>query len=304
MNADPSLVAAAIASGKPPQCPRFRGYWVFSESTERAYPQRCNRWDCSYCSRFKSAAARIALARGVERAFTGGKRVRFITLTDASGAMDVEDWTRAWKRLSLRLGSPRKGRKVRRNGRTIWKERPRPVYVEAAAVAIEAHASGALHMHALLVGEYIPQAWLSRQAREVGLGRITDIRALDPQANSGGIADYLVPGGTAWEGSLETMTAAAYLTAGKHGLGAVAERSKKRVRPLRFSRSWPSRPGPGGALTKAEEDLIAHLFEGQDRDPGEFELWQEAQLWEEIRAVRERRAGGGAMPVPWEASER
>jgi hypothetical protein len=299
MNADPKAVAAAIASAKRPQCPRFRGYWAFSESSERAYPQRCNRWDCSYCSRFKSAAARIALARGIEGAFAAGKRVRFVTLTDAGGRMDVEDWTKAWKRLSLRLGSARKGRKITRHGRRVWKERPRPAYVEAAAVAIEAHASGALHLHALLVGEYIPQAWLSRQAREVGLGRIADIRALVPQANSGGIADYLVPGGTAWDSSLETMMAAAYLTAGKHGLGAVAERSKKRVRPLRFSRSWPARPGPGGALTKAEEDLIAHLFEGQDRDPGEFELWQEAQLWEEIRAVRERREGRQEVAAPW-----
>ena len=193
MSASPTVVAGAIVSGKPPRCPRFQGFWAFSEGTEHAYPQRCNRWDCSYCGKWKRLVARFALARGVALALERGERVRFVTLTDPSGKMTVEDWTRAWKRLSLRLSSPRKGRKVKRGGRWVWKVRRRPAYVKSAAVAIEAHASGALHMHALLLGKYIPQAWLSRQAKEVGLGRITHITALHMHANPTGIADYLAP---------------------------------------------------------------------------------------------------------------
>ena len=95
------------------------------------------------------------------------------------------------------------------------------------------------------------------------------------------------------------MTAAAYLTASKHGIGPVAARSGKRVRPLRFSRDWPTRPGSGGALTKAEEDLIAFLFADQDEDDGPFEMWAESQLWDEIQTIRKRHKGRNTLMVPW-----
>lgn len=300
MTAPAHRVAQAIVAGKQPQCPRFRGYWAFSDDTEKAYPQRCGRWDCEHCVKFKKAAARIALARGVDEALRNGEFVRFVTLTDATGKLAVGDWTRAWKRLSLRLATPRKGRK-RRNGqgRLVWKHRPRPAYLREAAVALEAHKSGALHAHVLMLGQFIPQAWLSQQARSVGLGRITHISALHPgQASSGRLADYLVPGATAWESQLGTMTTAAYLTAKKHGLAAVAARSAERVRPLRFTKGWPAPPGDGGPLTKAHRDLIELLFEDQERDPGPFEIWNETELRDEIGRVRERARAFEALREP------
>ncbi len=226
-----------------------------------------------------------------------GEYVRFVTLTDATGQLDVAEWTRAWKRLSLRLSTPRKGRKARNEkGRLVWKERRRPKYLDAAAVAIEAHSSGSLHAHALLLGRYIPQGWLSAQARAVGLGRITYITALNPsQATSCDIANYLVPDATAWEDPLRKMTMAAYLTAKKHGFDAVAARSKQRVRPLRFSRNWPARPGDGGPLTKAHEDLIELLYADQDEDDGPFEVWNETELSDELAFARRRALARAAV---------
>ncbi|MGI8632516.1 MAG: hypothetical protein ACR2NA_08230 [Solirubrobacterales bacterium] len=289
MSAAPARVAEAILTGKQPQCPRFRGFWAFSEGTENAYPQRCGRWDCEHCVKFKKAAARIALARGVDHELRQGRFVRFVTLTDGHGALTVADWTRAWKRLSLRLSAPRKGRKGRnRSGRLVWRERPRPAYLREAAVALEAHRSGALHAHVLLLGEFIPQRWLSHQARAVGLGKIVHITALHPSqaTRSDALAEYLTPGATAWENELGKMTAAAYLTAKKHGLAPVAARSQARVRPLRFTRGWPAPPGPDGPMTKAHRDLVAALFADQPRDPGPFEMWSEAQLCEELADAR------------------
>lgn len=290
MSAPAHRVAQAIVAGKKPQCPRFRGYWAFSEDTEKAYPQRCGRWDCEHCVKFKKAAARIALARGIDETLRNGEFVRFVTLTDATGQMNVADWTRAWKRLSLRLSTPRKGRKRRNgNGRLVWKERPRPAYLTGAAVALEAHRSGALHAHVLMLGHFIPQRWLSSQAAAVGLGKIAHIRAINPSTTPAcRLADYLVPGATAWEQPLGTMTTAAYLTAKKHGLSAVAARSGERVRPLRFTQNWPPTPRDCGPMTKAHKDLIELLFSDQERDPGPFEIWSENELSDEIRRERDR----------------
>lgn len=289
--ADPSLVAAAILDAKRSPCPGFRGWWAFSLSTETAYPQRCGKWTCPYCGRFKRAAAQLALARGIEREFAAGRRVRFITLTDESGDMDVAAVTDAWKWLVGRLRTSRKGRRRPTGG---WASRPRPSYLREYAITIEAHRSGALHLHGLLTGQFIPQTWLTLQARDAGFGRVSWISEVRP-GGAGDLARYLAPAvgidvGSEVEAAVRRMTVARYMTqAEKWGLAPVAARSARRLRPVRLSRGWP-----GGTLTQAEGDLIALMFAGQDRDPGEFELWGESWLYAELEAEQVRRFVQGA----------
>jgi hypothetical protein len=284
--ADPSLVAAAILDAKRTPCPGFRGWYAFSLSTETAYPQRCGKWRCPYCGRFKRAAAQLALARGIEREFAAGRKVRFITLTDASGDMNVAEFTEAWKRLVGRLRTPRKGRRGP-GGR--WATKPRPAYLRQYAVTIEAHESGALHLHGLLTGDFVPQKWLARQARESGFGKVSWISEVHP-GGAAELAGYLAPDvgldvGSDVEAVVRRMTVARYLTqAEKWGLAPVAARSARRLRPVRLSRGWP-----GGNLTQAEADLVALMFGDQDRDPGAFELWGESWLCEELEAEQVRR---------------
>jgi hypothetical protein len=284
--ADPALVAAAILDAKRTPCPGFRGWWAFSLSTETAYPQRCGKWTCPYCGRFKRAAAQLALARGVEREFAAGQRVRFITLTDERGDMDVAAITESWKRLVGRLRTPRKGRRRPGGG---WATRPRPAYLRQYAVTIEAHESGALHLHGLLTGRFVPQRWLARQAHEAGFGKVSWISEVRP-GGAAELAGYLAPDvgldvGSDVEAVVRRMTVARYMTqAEKWGLAPVAARSARRLRPVRLSRGWP-----GGTLTQAEGDLVALMFGEGDRDPGAFELWGEGWLYAELEAEQVRR---------------
>jgi hypothetical protein len=122
---------------------------------------------------------------------------------------------------------------------------------------------------------------LSAEAVRCGFGEVADIRAVREGAG-GSIAAYLT-GSKGEDDPLRKMSRAAYLTARKHGLEAVADKTAKRVRPLRFSRGWP-----GGGLTAAERDFIAYLFRDQEGDGGPFEMWSEHAG--ELRRVLDERA--------------
>lgn len=269
--ADPSRVAEAVVGARRPPCPTFNGLWAFSRTTETAYARRCGRWTCPRCGRFKRRAARLALERGIGAGLQAGRRVRFITLTDRTGRMTTTDMTEAWKRLVGRLRTPRKGRQ-RQDG--SWSTRPRPAYLDEYAVTIEAHATGALHLHALFTGRYIPQRWLATQANEAGFGRVAWIGEITEPADAGMLLDRARPGQDRATGRL---SAASYLTiAEKWGLQPVAARSGQRLRPIRLSKHWP-----GGSLANAERLLIESLYPSDEKDPGPFEMWHESDLHEQ-----------------------
>ena len=61
--------------------------------------------------------------------------------------------------------------------------------IEFIAV-VELHKSGVAHLH-VLVGVYLPQAWLSQAWQAVGGGRIVDIRWVDVHRVAGYLAKYL-----------------------------------------------------------------------------------------------------------------
>ncbi len=210
--------------------------YAFSRSTNRAYPMACGSWACPTCARKKKAIAKRAIEIGQTQAFANKQRVRFMTLTDdASGEMRVPDLYSAWNRLRLNL---------KRQG-----------YLDQYAAAIELQERGALHLHVLATGTYLPVRKLSQLADRAGFGPVVDIRAVKG------------------DGDEDAKNSAAYVAkelAGyvmKDGKG-LAEKTAVRRRPVRFSRDW------GCSLGKAAEIIAAEIAEekGQEADPGPWEV--------------------------------
>lgn len=227
------------------QCPNARGSYIWSLSTDRASEIACGRWDCSWCQWRKRAAACLILQWGLETAWARGERVRFLTLTDGSrGKMTVADFYKAWNRLRV----------------TLARERPGGPYMKEYAAVVEVQKRGALHLHILMTGRYVPQRKLVGMAMAAGFGRCTDIREVRRVARDGekGSADYV------------TKQLAGYLT--KQSAVALAAKTNERRRPLRTSRGW----GDGITMRGAMRLLADAWLEdaGKDRDSGPFAFVQ------------------------------
>lgn len=212
---------------------------MWSIGSGRAIEVSCGRWDCSWCQRRKRAAASLVIASGLERAWARGERVRLVTLTDGSqGAMTVADFYDAWNRLRTRL---------RKSGE-----------LKEFAAVLEVQARGALHLHVLQTGSYIPQRKLKGAAVAAGFGRCTDIREIKPNAldDARGSAGYAV------------KQMSGYLT--KQNAAALTAKTNKRRRPLRTSRGW------GITLGDALKMLAAERLDGseEERDEGPWAFVQ------------------------------
>lgn len=219
-------------SGATP-CPNIaHPLFAFSRSSNKVVALPCGRWDCVACSRRKKAAARLAIEIGMSRAFAAKRRVRFITLTDtAEGAMTVADLYKNWNRLRIKL---------RRKG-----------FLDQYAAAVELQERGALHLHLIATGRYLPQKKLKVFAVDAGWGEICDLREIKQDAHESDkrAASYVA------------KEMAGYVS--KDG-ASLAEKTNVRRRPVRFSRDW------GCSLTKATELIAAQVAEERDseKDPG------------------------------------
>jgi hypothetical protein len=253
-----SHAAEAIKGGRQPQCHNFRGLWFVSASSLTAVPQRCKRWDCPSCVKLRRTAAVMLIQRGIEKAQSahGRHAVRFVTLTDdAAGEMDAAGLYSSWQKLALRL-------------------RRRDLLGEYVG-AVELQERGALHLHVLAAessrgGGYIQQAALSEMANASGFGPVCDVRTVAPAASAGELpADYLTKG---FQANGEAVELAGYVA--KSGATEAAKlKVSERMRPLRVSRGWY-----GGGLRAAEAEVLALWANGQERDPGPWERWHEAEV--------------------------
>ncbi len=132
----------------------------------------CNAYKCPRCRGRKLRHVRGQIAHVA----TQRKLTRFVTLTldparIPSGTPSHEYLRECWRKMRVYLS--------RHAGRSI----------EFIAV-VELHKSGIAHLH-VLVGLYLPQAWLSQAWQSVGGGRIVDIRFVDVQRIAGYLAKYL-----------------------------------------------------------------------------------------------------------------
>jgi hypothetical protein len=234
-----ALIAArrAVRNAKATRCPNsVVPVFAWSLSSDKAYQIACGAWACPYCGRKKRAAAVLVIANGCERAFARGERVRLITLTDGARAqLTVPMMYHSWNRL-----------------RTSLKKPPTPALREYAAV-LETQMRGALHLHVVATGEYIPQRELSARAARAGFGRVVDIREVHPDAGGRSVLPYYAAKQLATYASKQAANGPA---------SALASKSVVRRRPLRTSRGW------GLSLTMAEA-MISEAWRSaaQDEDP-------------------------------------
>lgn len=211
---------------------------AWSLGTDRAYEVACGSWSCSYCARRKRAAVALIVAEGCEAALARGDRVRLMTLTDGTGSMTVHDLYVAWNRLRTRL---------RKSG-----------HLNEYAAVLETTAAGALHLHALTTGKFVPQRRLSVLAAAAGFGVVADIRAVRP-GESGDTTDRRAA-------SYVSKELAAYVS--KQKTDALRSKTAARRRPLRCSRGW------GMSMAEAEK-LVVSAWVGeaaQAPDPGPWLL--------------------------------
>lgn len=229
----------AVRRAKVTPCPNaVLPLFAWSLGTDRAYEVACGSWSCSYCSRKKRAAVRIIIANGCEAAFRRGERVRFMTLTDGTGGtLTARDIYEAWNRLR---GS------LRRLG-----------YLREYAAVVETTGTGALHLHALTTGKFIPQKRLSALACQAGFGRVADVRAVRPGEGTGD----------------DDRRASAYVSkqlAGymsKQKTDALKAKTAKRRRPFRCSRGW------GLSLAEAERLVAQAWVEGREQEAADEGPW-------------------------------
>ena len=132
----------------------------------------CKSLRCPYCRKpkLKNLRARIAqLAHQLQLR-------RFVTLTldpkRLTNRKDTDRYIRkCWRKMRVSL--------ERRFGKTVQFIR-----------VLEFHKSGVAHLH-LLVGVYIPQAWLSQAWQSIGGGEVVDICYVDVHRVAGYLATYL-----------------------------------------------------------------------------------------------------------------
>lgn len=189
-----------------------------------------------------------------------GERVRFITLTDkAAGRLTVPELGAAWNRLAVRLR--------------------REKLLTQYALAVELQPKrGALHLHALATGSYIPQRSLSAWASAAGFGRIADIRAVK-QEDAAKVVSY-------------ASKMASYAAKGGTQGDDLKQRGAKRSRPIRSSRGWY----PGG-LRAAEVATGLRRGEGTDGGPWVMLTLDEHRRVKRAVRIEKRNVGSIAPPV-------
>jgi len=219
----------AVSSARPTRCPNAPGGVMWDLRSGVAFKLSCGRWSCSACGHLKRQGAELRFRRGMELAAARGERVRFMTLTDGSGDLDMAALYAAWNRLAARL-------------------RRADLLQEYAAV-VEAQASGRLHLHVLMTGQFIAQRRLSRMAAECGFGRIADIREMDSgKAGVAASARYMVKYLAKQEADSERVA-------------AVAAAAVRRVRPVRCSRGW------GPSQRDAEREVVRRWMAERGASP-------------------------------------
>lgn len=215
----------AVHRAKATPCPNaVLPLFAWSLGSDRSYEIACGSWSCSYCSRKKRAAVRLVVAEGCEAAMARGERVRLMTLTDGTGGdLAARDVYEAWNRLRTRL-------------------RKRGLLSEYAAV-METTQAGALHLHALTTGSYIPQKRLSEFAQQAGFGKVADIRAVRAGEGTGD--------GDKRSAAYVSKELAGYVS--KQKTDALRSKTAARRRPFRCSRGW------GLSMVEAER-LVAQAW--------------------------------------------
>ena len=124
------------------------------------FPMSCKSWQCEAC--------RPAKVRRWEEIIKLGRPNRMLTLTvdpsNFSGPVAArEALNQAWTHLVANI-------------RKMYTSRPTE-YVRIH----ENHASGWPHMHILLRSPWINARWIKKRWSEAGIGKIVDIRAIDPE---------------------------------------------------------------------------------------------------------------------------
>lgn len=249
-------IVAATGKGRCAKSERI----IVSLSTDRAFPLACRSWLCPSCQRFKWAAARALVARGILAAHKRGEHVRFVTLT-SRGSPSIKQFSACWDDLAklLRAGGPARKRPPRGSGgkqQARWRRRckARVSYLREYALVLEVGPGGShqLHAHVLMTGRFIPQRLLSAWARRSGFGRVAYIQ--DVQL------------GDAAEVAAYAAKLAGYGSKAGQEVAKLKKRTRLRLRPLRTSRGW----SPGG-LRKVEEDL-GMRSSSKGTDPGPWAL--------------------------------
>jgi len=213
------------------RCPHAYAYFIVSLSTRRAVALSCGSWACDQCGYRKKLAAQLMVEDGVRGAWERGERVRFMTLTspDTEG-LTMRELYEAFSKLRVKL---------RRSG-----------HLQEYFAVVETTAAGALHLHVILTGRYLPQRRLSELAAWAGFGRVADIRVIKDDG-AVHVSDYLV------------KSLAHYAT--KANVSRLAAKGARRLRPVRTSRAW----FPGG-MAEAEREVGRRLAEefGKSSDLG------------------------------------
>lgn len=168
-------------------CPRPRGS-LYNERT--VYQAGCGRWACEPCARRKASR----LARRF-RKIPWQRAPSMVTLT-AANADDADPTPAAMRRFARRLRSFRRA-VLRFRGPYQWawvrEIAPRSdscICLESIACRCGA-GGGRLHIHMLWDARFIPQAWLSKTAKQCGLGRIIDVRRVSDERAARYVSKYL-----------------------------------------------------------------------------------------------------------------
>lgn len=211
----PSPYRDAVELARLPDCPNTYGFYLVNLDEDTAFPMACKGWGCPVCSRRRARAARLLFERGMVAAVRRNERLRFMTLTDdAPGTMTVPELGRCWNRL--------RGKLVRKG------------LLRDYAMVVEFQQRGALHIHAVCTGEFIPQRKLASWAKDAGWGAHAHIAEVKSVLD---VATY-------------SLKAASYATKAMSSAEAMRKKGATRVRPIRTSTGWL----PGG-LRAIEEEL-------------------------------------------------
>lgn len=220
------------------RCPNAPARWLLNVRTERAFQVACNRWSCSYCGPLKQQAAHLATEEGVRRALARGERVRFFTLTqDPSRPLDMPTLGAAWNRM-----------------RTALKAAD---LLKQYACVVETTEAGALHLHVLATGKYVPKQLLSNMAGDAGFGPIVNITAL------GGKKGLPTSGPKRAEAIDRMARYVSKYLAKPEQREALDVHVRERARPVRFSYGW------GASLKWGRDELVRRWRAERGQEPPE-----------------------------------
>lgn len=129
------------------RCPRHmhpRHFWMKSDEGNAWVPPQCRTWKCTYCGPKRA----LNIAYAIDRS----NQTRFLTFTSAPS--------------DIRQGMARLRHLIADSYPIEW-----------IWTAEKGESTGMVHTHAISRGSYIPQRYLSQQARAAGFGCVTDIRS-------------------------------------------------------------------------------------------------------------------------------